>query len=200
MIPFIVRITIIIIDINPGTPYGTYMSHVFFLHLLHEYNKKKKKKNTLANFTLGSFVHIPKKSYAIHPFFVSHLAILFNQLQNLWNCGIMGYFDRTKILIKSKERLKKIYYCELYSIVYGEITFLNDNQYFCAYLYWGKCPLGHIRPPCKIITQIFFKFFLNFCILFFHFRCILLKISHKKCFFISISIFGRSGMLAANKQ
>ena len=25
---------------NPGTPYGTYMSHVFFLHLLHEYNKK----------------------------------------------------------------------------------------------------------------------------------------------------------------
>ena len=26
--------------INPGTPYGTYMSHVFFLHLLHEYNKK----------------------------------------------------------------------------------------------------------------------------------------------------------------
>ena len=28
-------------NINPGTPYGTYMSHVFFLHLLHEYNKKK---------------------------------------------------------------------------------------------------------------------------------------------------------------
>ena len=26
---------------NPGTPYGTYMSHDFFLHLLHEYNKKK---------------------------------------------------------------------------------------------------------------------------------------------------------------
>ena len=26
---------------NPGTPYGTYMSHVSFLHLLHEYNKKK---------------------------------------------------------------------------------------------------------------------------------------------------------------
>ena len=22
-------------QINPGTPYGTYMSHVFFLHLLH---------------------------------------------------------------------------------------------------------------------------------------------------------------------
>ena len=27
--------------LNPGTPYGTYMSHVFFLQLLHEYNKKK---------------------------------------------------------------------------------------------------------------------------------------------------------------
>ena len=27
-------------QLNPGTPYGTYMSHVFFLHLLHEYNKK----------------------------------------------------------------------------------------------------------------------------------------------------------------
>ena len=42
-------------------------------------------------------------------------------------CEIMGYFDKTKTLIKSKERLKKIYYCELYSIVYGEIIFLNDN-------------------------------------------------------------------------
>ena len=28
----------------------------------------------------------------------------------------------------------------------------------------------------------------------FHFRCILLQISHKKCFFISISILGRSGV------
>ena len=28
------------LSLNPGTPYGTYMSHVFFLHLLHEYNKK----------------------------------------------------------------------------------------------------------------------------------------------------------------
>ena len=73
-----------------------------------------------------------------------------------------------------------------------KFIFLNDNQYFYAYLYWGKCPLGHIRPPpCKIITQIFFKFFF---ILFFHFRCILLQISHKKCFFISISILGRSGV------
>ena len=29
---------------------------------------------------------------------------------------------------------------------------------------------------------------------FFYFRCILLQISHKKCFFISISILGRSGV------
>ena len=29
---------------------------------------------------------------------------------------------------------------------------------------------------------------------FFHFRCILLQISHQKCFFISISIPGRSGV------
>ena len=31
---------------------------------------------------------------------------------------------------------------------------------------------------------------------FFHIRCILLQISHKKCFFISISILGRSGVKA----
>ena len=42
-------------------------------------------------------------------------------------------------------------------------------------------------PPCKIITQTFFQFF-------FHVRCILLQISHKKCCFISISILGRSGV------
>ena len=43
----------------------------------------------------------------------------------------------------------------------------------------------------KTITQ---KIFSIFFILFFHFRCILLQISHKKCFFISISILGRSGV------
>ena len=63
--------------------------------------------------------------------------------------------------------------------------FLNDNQYFYVYLYWAKCPLGHI--PLQIITQKKISFF-------FHFRCILLQISHKKCFFISISILGRSGV------
>ena len=56
---------------------------------------------------------------------------------------------------------------------------LNDNQYFYVYLYWGKCPLGHVRPPlANHYTKKKFKFF----ILFFHFRCILLQISHKKCF------------------
>ena len=46
-------------------------------------------------------------------------------------------------------------------------------------------------PPLQIITQNFFPIFFFF---FFHFRCILLQISHKKCFFISISILGRSGV------
>ena len=45
-------------------------------------------------------------------------------------------------------------------------------------------------PPGKSITQLFFQII----IFFFHFRCILLQISHQKCFFISISIPGRSGV------
>ena len=53
-------------------------------------------------------------------------------------------------------------------------------------------PIGtYTPPPWKTITQ---NFFLIFLIYFFHFRCILLQISHKKCFFISISILGRSGV------
>ena len=53
-------------------------------------------------------------------------------------------------------------------------------------------PIGTYTPPLwKTITQ---KKFSIFFILFFHFRCILLQISHKKCFFISISILGRSGV------
>ena len=67
-----------------------------------KYTFSKSIKNIEIIYTQLLFVHITKKNCAIHPFFVSHLAILFNQLQNLWNCGIMGYFDKTKILIKSK--------------------------------------------------------------------------------------------------
>ena len=53
-------------------------------------------------------------------------------------------------------------------------------------------PIGtYTPPPGKSITQFFLLFFLY---IFFHFRCILLQISHQKCFFISISIPGRSGV------
>ena len=54
-------------------------------------------------------------------------------------------------------------------------------------------PIGtYTPPPGKSITQFF--------LFFFHFRCILLQISHQKCFFISISIPGRSGVkLKENK-
>ena len=53
-------------------------------------------------------------------------------------------------------------------------------------------PIGTYTPPLwKTITQ---KKFSIFFILLFHFRCILLQISHKKSFFISISILGRSGV------
>ena len=53
-------------------------------------------------------------------------------------------------------------------------------------------PIGTYTPPLwKTISQ---KFFSIYFILFFHFRYILLQISHKKCFFISISILGRSGV------
>ena len=45
-------------------------------------------------------------------------------------------------------------------------------------------------PP---LANHYKKFFFNFYF-FFHFRCILLQISHKKCFSISISIPGRSGV------
>ena len=60
------------------------------------------------------------------------------------------------------------------------------------YIYIGENVHWDIyAPPWKTITQ---KFFSIFFIFFFHFRCILLQISHKKCFFISISILGRSGV------
>ena len=44
-------------------------------------------------------------------------------------------------------------------------------------------------PPLAKSLQKFF--FSNF---FLHFRCILLQINHKKCFYISISILGPSGV------
>ena len=46
-------------------------------------------------------------------------------------------------------------------------------------------------PPWQKHCTIFFSIFLFY---FFYFRCILLQISHQKCFFISISIPGRSGV------
>ena len=58
------------------------------------------------------------------------------------------------------------------------------------YIYIGEN--GHCdiyAPLANHYTKFFFNFFF-----FFHFRCILLQISHKKCFFISISILGRSGV------
>ena len=72
---------------------------------------------------------------------------------------LWGISTKLRYLLKISSDEKKIYYCELYSIVYGEIIFLNDNQYFYVYLYWGKCPLGHIPPPCKTLHKNFFKFF-----------------------------------------
>ena len=53
-------------------------------------------------------------------------------------CGIVelwGISTKLRYLLKVSSDKKKYYY-ELYSIVYGEIIFLNDNKYFYAYLYW----------------------------------------------------------------
>ena len=53
------------------------------------------------------------------------------------------------------------------------------------HIYIGEMPIGTYTPPplAKALHNFFF-----------HFRCILLQISHQKCFFISISIPGRSGV------
>ena len=51
-------------------------------------------------------------------------------------------------------------------------------------------PIGTYTPPP--LENHYTKKIFNFFYFFFHFRCILLQISHKKCFFISISILGRS--------
>ena len=60
------------------------------------------------------------------------------------------------------------------------------------YIYIGENAHWDIYAPP--LENHYTKKFSIFFILFFHFRCILLQISHKKCFFISISILGRSGV------
>ena len=57
--------------------------------------------------------------------------------------------------------------------------------------------IGTYTPPP--LANHYTKIFSNFFFFFFHFRCILLQISHKKCFFISVSILGRSGVNDFNK-
>ena len=59
------------------------------------------------------------------------------------------------------------------------------------YIYIGENAHWDIYapPPCKSLHKK--NSFLFYC---FHFRYIWLQISHKKCFFISISILGRSGV------
>ena len=52
--------------------------------------------------------------------------------------------------------------------------------------------IGTYTPPP--LANHYTNFFSIFFFFFFHFICILLQISHKKCFFISISILGRSGV------
>ena len=59
------------------------------------------------------------------------------------------------------------------------------NVYIIIILLLGKMPIGTYTPPP--LAKALHNFF---C----HFRCILLQISHQKCFFISISIPGRSGV------
>ena len=56
------------------------------------------------------------------------------------------------------------------------------------YIYIGENAHWDIYAPP--LENHYTKKFFNF----FYFRCILLQISHKKCFFISISILGRSGV------
>ena len=57
------------------------------------------------------------------------------------------------------------------------------------YIYIGENAHWDIYAP-PLANHYTKKFF----IFIFHFRCILLQISHKKCFFINISILGRSGV------
>ena len=86
------------------------------------------------------------------PFFVSHLS---NSI-NFRICGIVELWDistKLRYLLKVSSDKKK-YIIVNYIVLYREIIFLNDNKYFYAYLYWGKCPLGWQ----KHYTIFFFKF------------------------------------------
>ena len=61
------------------------------------------------------------------------------------------------------------------------------------HIYIGENAHWDIYAPPPLAKALH-NFFFNFFLFFFHFRCILLQISHQKCFFISISIPGRSGV------
>ena len=61
------------------------------------------------------------------------------------------------------------------------------------HIYIGENAHWDIYAPPPFAKSLH-NFFFQFILFFFHFRCILLQISHKKCFFISISILGRSGV------
>ena len=47
---------------------------------------------------------------------------------------------------------------------------------------------------CPMLANQYPEIFSIYFYYFFHFKCILLQISHKKCFFINIFILGRSGL------
>ena len=57
--------------------------------------------------------------------------------------------------------------------------FLNDNQYFYVYLYWGKSPVGHICPIFAFIESITNNIFNSFSFVFFHFTCTLVQLSRQ---------------------
>ena len=61
------------------------------------------------------------------------------------------------------------------------------------YIYIGENAHWDIYAPPPLANH-YTKIVFNFFYFFFHFRCILLQISPKKCFFISISILGLSGV------
>ena len=67
--------------------------------------------------------------------------------------------------------------------------FLNDNQYFYVYLYWGKCPLGHI---CSMLANHFPK--TKKKIVFFILNLYCYKQVAKNVFFYKYFILRRSGV------